>query len=113
MPERSAGEISEEQAGYFRDVIARTQDARWTFVIVHKTVWGREDEEAFASIEAALSGRPYTVFNGHEHFYSYLQHHGQDYLQLATSSGEQFPGLGLSEDHVTIVTVSGEKVDIA
>ncbi|MDV7143847.1 metallophosphoesterase [Tropicimonas sp. TH_r6] len=113
MPERSSGTIGAEQAAYFRDVIATHANVRWTFVIVHKTVWERADESAFASIEAALSGRNYTVFNGHEHYYAYRQRHGQDHIQLATTSGEQFPDLGLSEDHVTFVTVSGEEVDIA
>lgn len=113
MPERGAGTISDEQADYFRDVIARTADVRWTFVIVHKPVWEWEGEEAFASIEQALSGRPYTVFNGHEHVYKHRLRHERDYIQLATTSGEQFPDLGMSEDHVTIVTVSGDEVDIA
>ncbi|TDL91177.1 hypothetical protein [Meridianimarinicoccus aquatilis] len=68
---------------------------------------------AFSSIETALSDRPFTVFNGHEHVYNFRQPHGQEYTRLATRSGEQFPDLGMSEDHVTLVTVSCEEIDIA
>ncbi|WP_193139045.1 metallophosphoesterase [Meridianimarinicoccus sp. MJW13] len=113
MPERASGTISAGQAAYFRAVIADNPDVRWTFLFVHKPAWKREGDVAFSSIEAALSDRSYTVFNGHEHVYDYRQRHGRDYIQLATTSGEQFPDLGMSEDHVTLVTVSGEEVDIA
>lgn len=113
MPERSAGTISAEQSQYFLNTIAANKDVRQAFVFVHKPVWEREGDETFAPIEAALSEIPYTVFNGHEHVYVHRQRHGRDYIQLATTSGEQFPEKGMSEDHVTIVTVSGEDADIA
>ena len=113
MPERSAGAISATQSQYFLNAIADNQDVRQAFVFVHKPVWEREGDATFAPIEAALSERPYTVFNGHEHVYVYRQRHGRDYIQLATTSGEQFPDKGMSEDHVTIVTVSGAEADIA
>jgi predicted MPP superfamily phosphohydrolase len=113
MPERASGTISTEQAEYFQAAIADNPDVRWTFLFIHKPAWNRDGDEAFSPIEAALSDRPYTVFNGHEHVYDYRQRHGRDYIQLATTSGEQFPDLGMSEDHVTLVTVSGDEVDIA
>lgn len=113
MPERSAGAISAAQSQYFLDVIAANRDVRQTFLFVHKPVWEREENNTFAPIEAALSNMPYTVFNGHEHVYLYRQRHGRDYIQLATTRGEKFPDKGMSEDHVTIVTVSGAEVDIA
>ena len=36
-----------------------------------------------------------------------------DHIQIATTGGHQFPQIGMSEDHVTLVTVSGEDVSIA
>jgi hypothetical protein len=38
---------------------------------------------------------------------------GRDYIRLATTGGEHFPDLPLSFDHVTLVTVDDEGVDIA
>ena len=65
------------------------------------------------SVERALTDRPYTVFNGHVHAYEYLERHGRDYIRLATTGGEHFPDLPMSIDHVTLVTVDDEGVDIA
>jgi hypothetical protein len=45
--------------------------------------------------------------------YEYLERHGRDYIRLATTGGVQFPNLGLSADHVVLVTVSESGVDIA
>jgi len=112
MPERSAGAVSAEQSRYFVEAIEENPDVRWTFVFIHKPAWEREGEKNFAAIEAALAGRPYTVFNGHVQAYAYRQRHGRDYIQLATTGGEQFPKLGRSVDHVTLVTVDSEGVDI-
>jgi len=113
MPERSAGTVSAEQSRYFVEVVAEHPDVRWTFVFIHKPAWERQGEKHFAAIEAALADRPYTVFNGHVQAYAYRQRHGRDYIQLATTGGEQFPELGRSADHVTLVTVDDEGVDIA
>ena len=38
---------------------------------------------------------------------------GRDYIQLATTGGTQFPERGRSADHVTLVTVDDDGVDIA
>ncbi len=113
MPERSSGAISAAQSNYFQMAIAENANVRWTFVFLHKPAWERESEEHFAEIEASLADRPYTVFNGHEHVYKYRERLGRDYIQLATTGGEQFPDAGLSEDYVTLVTVSEDGVDIA
>lgn len=110
--ERVTGAISKAQSDYFVDVISKHQDARHVIVITHKPAWEAEETE-FHRIEAALAAFPYTVFNGHEHFYDHRERLGRDYIQVATTSGEQFPDLGFSEDHVTLVTVSGSDVTIA
>ena len=113
MPERLAGTIGSEQSAYFRDVIARHPDVRWTFLLLHKPAWAREGENGFLAIEAALAGRPYTVFHGHAHSYAYEKRLGRDYIRLATTGGAQFVGEHRSMDHVTLVTVGSDGVDIA
>jgi predicted phosphodiesterase len=113
LEERKSGRISAEQAAYFRRVIARYPDVRWTFLLMHKPAWERPQEEHFSSIETALAGQPYTVFHGHEHSYKYLLRHGQDYIRLSTTGGVQNPEKQMALDHVTLVTVSAEGVDVA
>lgn len=112
MPEQFAGNIRAEQSDYFRKVLADNPDVRWTFLFMHKAPWQREDEQNFTAIEQAMSGRPYTVFNGHVHAYEYLERYGRDYIRLATTGGVQFPERGRSADHVTLVTVSESGADI-
>jgi predicted phosphodiesterase len=93
-------------------VIQQHPEVRWTFVLSHKPAWLRENEEHFASIEAALSDRPYTVFYGHTHVYQYEQRHGRDYINLATTGGAFFSDLGQSMDHVMLVTIDGEEATL-
>ena len=112
-PHRKLGRVGPEQAAYFREVIAANPDVRWTFVFMHKPAWERENEEHFAAIEAALADRPYTVFHGHVHAYEYQQRHGRDYIRLATTGGVQIEGRANAFDHVTLVTVADDGVDIA
>ena len=113
LEERASGRISADQAAYFREVIAANPDVRHTFLLMHKPAWERPDEEYFATIETALADRPYTVFYGHVHSYLYEQRHGRDYIRLATTGGVQIEGREMAFDHVTLVTVSGDGVDIA
>ena len=113
MPEQTAGNVGPEQSEYFLRVIAGNPEVRWTFLFMHKAAWDKAGEENFAAIEQALSDRPYTLFNGHVHAYEHLERHGRDYIRLATTGGVQFPERGQSMDHVTLVTVSDEGVDIA
>jgi predicted phosphodiesterase len=113
LPEYAAGAVGREQAEYFRGVIAKYRDVRWTFLFLHKAPWERPEERHFAAIEAALADRPYTVFHGHVHGYAHQQRQGRDYIRLATTGGVQLPGRGRSLDHVTLVTVDGQGVDIA
>ena len=113
LTERKSGRISAAQAAYFRNVIADNPQVRWTFLLMHKPAWERPHEENFSTIETALSGRPYTVFHGHVHAYLYTQRFGRDYIRLGTTGGVQSSGQAMALDHITLVTVSGEGVDIA
>ncbi len=113
LPEKVSGNLTPEQSAYLVEAIAANPDVRWTFLFMHKAPWERANETNFAAVEQALSERPYTVFNGHIHAYEHTERLGRDYIRLATTGGEHFPGLPLSFDHVTLVTVDDEGVDIA
>lgn len=113
MPEQKAGNIGPEQSAYFQAVIKANPDVLHTFLFMHKAAWKKEGELNFAAIESALSNQPYTLFNGHVHAYEYEQRHGRDYIRLATTGGVQLPEAGRSMDHVTLVTVDKDGVDIA
>ena len=113
MPEQRAGTVGAEQSAHLRQAIADNPNVRWTFLFMHKAPWLTEGEENFAAIEQALADRPYTVFHGHEHAYLHEKRLGRDYIRLATTGGVQFPEIDLSIDHVTLVTVSEDGVDIA
>jgi len=113
LEERKSGRVSAEQAAYFRSVIAANRDVHHTFLLMHKPAWERPNEENFATVEAALADRPYTVMYGHVHSYLYQQRHGRDYIRLATTGGVQIADRENAWDHVTLVTVSESGVDIA
>jgi len=113
LPERVSGNITAEQSAYFRQAIADNPDVLWTFLFLHKAPWQREGEANFTAVEGALSDRPYTVFLGHNHIYEHIERHGRDYIRLATTGGSQFVGAKRSMDHVTLVTVDDQGVDIA
>ena len=113
MPENYGGNISPEQSRYVLDVLEQNPDVRWTFLVMHKAPWLRDDTDTFTDIEQALADRPYTVFNGHRHAYEYLQRNGRDYIRLATTGGSQLPKNGRSMDQVMLVTVDDDGVDIA
>ena len=111
--ERASGRVGKEQAAYFRRVITANPDVRHTFVLMHKPAWERPDEENFSTVEAALAGRPYTVFYGHVHSYLHEVRRGNDYIRLGTTGGVLNPAKEMAIDHVTLVTVSESGVDIA
>jgi len=113
MPENRGGNITEAQSQYMIDAINSNDDVRHTFLFMHKAPWLREDLSTFTAIEDALSDRPYTVFHGHVHAYQHQERRGRDYIRLATTGGVQLPENGRSMDHVTLVTVDDEGVDIA
>lgn len=112
MKERRTGEISPTQNEYFEQVLRDNQDARWTFILMHKPVWMREDGNNFQQMEALLGGRPYTVINGHFHAYSYQKKNDRDYIILGTTGGSQNPANDGSYDHITLVTMNKNKPDI-
>ena len=113
LEERRSGRIGTAQAAYFRKVIGEHPEVRWTFLFMHKPAWERAEEENFSGIEAALGGRPYTVFYGHAHSYLHTLRHGRDYIRLGTTGGSHAPGNPMAIDQVSMITVSATGVDIA
>ncbi len=113
MPERVTGEVGDEQAAYIEKAIAENPDVRWTFVFMHKPVWMREDENAFARVETALGDRPYTLFNGHFHAYAHHLRNDRDHIILGTTGGGQDAKNDASFDHVTLVTMDQDGPSIA
>lgn len=84
-------QFSEKQQRWVSEVLAANQDARWTFVFLHKPVWtfpGADlDGLGWTAIEEALQGRKYTVFAGHKHEYAKYIRKGMEYYMLATTGG--------------------------
>lgn len=112
-PERKWGRIGEEQSQYFIDVIEQNPNVNWVFLLVHKPVWENLNADNFFEIEQALEKFNYSVFYGHTHVYNFSSRKGMDYINLATTGGEQFPIKGFSEDHIMWVTVDSSEVSIA
>lgn len=110
MPERTYGAMSATQQEYFRNVLKAHQDVRWTFVLMHKPLWLREDKQGLGPLEAVLKGRNYTVINGHLHRMSYQQRQGMDYLMLGTTGGSQSPGDTAAFDHISLVRMKDKPV---
>lgn len=113
MPERVTGKIGPEQSAYFTDIINKHPEVRWTFLFMHKPVWKTTGEGSLDDIEKALSGRPYSVFNGHLHSYSHNTKNDRDYIMLGTTGGSQNPQDSHSFDHVSLVTVGADGPAIA
>ena len=113
LPERVAGNIGKTQSDYFVNVIKQNPHVKHTFVVMHKPAWKKENERNFLAIENMLKTKNYTVFNGHVQAYAYENRKNHDYIQLSTTGGEQFPTLGRSMDHITMVTVENADVSIA
>jgi len=105
MDAQISGDIGIPQKDYFLEVIKNNQDVDWTFLFMHKPIWLKEEEPEFFAIEAALTKRPYTLFNGHLHTYSYNKRKERDYIMLGTTGGRQRAKEENSFDHVTLVTV--------
>ena len=113
MPERNLGGMSDSQLAYFKEVLAQNPDVRWTFLLMHKPLWLREDGMGLSrdyapleALETELQGRNYTVINGHFHRLSHRKRHGMEYLILGTTGGSQVAGDSTAFDHVSLVRMS-------
>jgi len=105
--EHDQGSISKEQIKYFRDVLRRYKDVRWTLVFVHKPLW-QQSEPSWLELEQLLGNRDYTVFAGHEHQYARAVRNGKSYIRLATTgavSSLDGPIVG-TFDHIVWATMT-------
>ncbi|MCE7994353.1 MAG: hypothetical protein HEP71_20370 [Roseivirga sp.] len=112
MQERRTGEISPTQNAYFEQVLRDHSDVKWTFILMHKPVWMREEGNNFGPMEALLRKRSYTVINGHFHAYSHQKKNDRDYIILGTTGGSQNPSNEGAYDHITLVTMTANEPDI-
>lgn len=110
MNERKIGGISDGQLDYFSKVIAENKDVKWTFVLMHKPLWQRDDANGLGKIEVALQDRPYTIINGHVHSMSHRKRFDRDYIILGTTGGGQNPTDSMAFDHVTLVRMADEPI---
>ena len=110
MPERRLGGMSEDQLLYFKNVLNQYPSVKWTFVLMHKPLWRREDDKGLGQLEAVLSDRNYTVLNGHLHSFSHRIRNNMDYMILGTTGGSQALGDSLAFDHVTLVRMAQKPI---
>lgn len=102
--------ISPEQVSYFKEVLAKNEDARWTLVFLHHPLWDSPHDSNFNEIENLLQDRDYTVFAGHQHMYRHFERKDRNYYVLATTGGgSPLRGNEFGEfDHITWVTMTDE-----
>ncbi len=109
MPERKVGAVSSAQVDYYKTVLERFPDVKWTFVLMHKPVWMREDDKGLGKLEDLLKERPYTLINGHFHSLSHRIRNNRDYLILGTTGGSQNKEDLNAFDHITLVRMAKDK----
>ena len=97
--------FSDKQIAFVRDTLAAHKDARQVFVFMHKPAW-KVKSTNWGRIEALLKDKPYTVFAGHNHYFTHEVRDGRDYIDMGTTGGighKQGPGV---MDHTMFVTVT-------
>lgn len=109
------GYIDEPQLAYIREALAANEGVKWTMVFLHQPLWDQEDAGLWPEVEAALAGRPHTVFAGHRHRYVKYERNDQRYFVLATTGGgSSLRGPRFGEfDHVVWVTMTEQGPIIA
>jgi hypothetical protein len=109
MQERRTGAMSNAQFEYYQNVLDQHPDVRWTFILMHKPVWQREDDKGLGRLEEALANRSYTLINGHQHSLSHRIKNGMDYIILGTTGGSQGANNQRAFDHFTLVRMASSK----
>ena len=110
MTERRLGGMGNDQFEYFKAVLNKYTNPKWTFVLMHKPLWMRKGNKGLGRLEDLLSERPYTAINGHFHSFSHQKRLGRDYTILGTTGGGQHKNDSLSFDHVTLIRMAKEPV---
>ena len=110
MNEREVGAMSSDQYNYFKGVLEKNPEVKWTFVLMHKPLWRREDDKGLGKLEALLAQRPYTVINGHLHSFSHQMKNNRDYIILGTTGGGQRAQDSMAFDHISLVRMAKKPV---
>ena len=110
MMERSVGAISSKQLSYFSKVLEENKHVKWTFVLMHKPLWLRADENGLSRLESLLGNRKFTVINGHFHSFSHRIRNNRDYIMLGTTGGSQKKDDPHAFDHISLVRMAEEPV---
>ncbi len=110
--------LGDEQLEYFRKVLDKNRNVRWTFLFFHKPMWAREKSSGWDKMEKMLSDRDYTVFTGHDHKYNKHIRNGRSYYVLSvTGAGYETEDKktrdpnGVAEcefDHIVWVTMTND-----
>ncbi len=102
------GGIEKPQFEYFRNVLQRSSDVRWTLVFLHQPLWVQDSTRYWPELEKILSERNHTVFAGHKHNYSKtLRNNGEYYILSTTGGFNQLRGQDKGEfDHLLWITMS-------
>lgn len=110
MQERKVGGMSNEQFTYFKDVLDKYPQVKWTFVLMHKPLWRRDDDKGLSNLEILLAERPYTLFNGHLHSFSHEKRNNRHYIILGTTGGAQSANDSMAFDHISLVRMTAKPV---
>jgi hypothetical protein len=106
-----------EQMEFILSDLAEADDARHTFLFMHKPAWDDETYSTdWARIEDALQERAHTVFAGHRHNLSHEVRSDARHIVLGPTGGGLNPSnvkeLGAFH-HYTWVTVDGDSAHVA
>jgi hypothetical protein len=111
------GELWERQIRFIGDDLAEHQDARHTFVFMHKPMWvDNRYEWDWPRIDSSLGDRPATVVAGHWHSLQHERVEGRRHMVMGGtgSGGRPSPVKELGAfHHYTIVTVDGDSTHVA
>lgn len=110
MQERKVGGMSDEQFNYFKNALEKHPQVKWTFLLMHKPLWKRDDAKGLGKLETLLTSRPYTVINGHIHSLSHELRNNRDYIILGTTGGGQNAQDSMAFDHISLVRMAKKPV---
>lgn len=106
--------MSDQQLGYFRQVLADHPNVRWTFAFLHQPDWEHKNHgRAFQAIEQMLQGRPHTLIAGHLHYYDYQKRSGVDYITMGPVGASWHKNGPGNVDHILWVTMKEGGPEIA
>lgn len=117
-PVKDEYRISDAQIDYFRSVLKKNRNVRWTCVFLHMPFWlekETQEKNGWAKMEELLNDRPHTVFAGHGHTYTMYNRNGHRYYRLAiTGGGSQLRGKNYGEfDEIVWVTMTDKGPRVA